>query len=139
MAWKRKILWTLLVALGSASLTLLGVDMEKFTVPPWILSAAWTGLVVVFYYEFKPAVVGWFTRNRTPTSSEVWEQDKGRGDLAALLIKSAPDFSKAEEIFNHCRYDKQPRALPVANKAMVNRLIKRNFTRLQARLSFLSR
>ena len=121
--WKKRILWTGLVALGSASLPMVGVDMEKFTIPAWIVSALWAVWITVAYYEFKPVVLGWFGKLHKPTDSELWEEDKGRGDLAAPLIRSAQGFARAEKIFNHCRYDKQPRAMPMARKAMVNRLI----------------
>ncbi|MDE0077135.1 MAG: hypothetical protein OXM03_04420 [Chloroflexota bacterium] len=128
MEWKRKILWAVLVALVGASLPLLGVDMENFIVPTHVLAAAWGALAVVFYHEFKPDVLGWFGRKNTPAGFEVWEEDRGRGDLAATLIKSASTFGKAEEIFDHCRHDKQPRKLETAIDAMASRLIKEGRT-----------
>ena len=128
MGQKRKILWAVFVALGSVSLARLGVDMEKFTVPAWIVSAAWAIFLTVVYYEFKPVVLGWFGRKRTPKDYEVWEEDRGRGDLAASLITTAQGFVDAEEIFNHCRHDKQPRKLAMAKDAMANRLIKEGRT-----------
>ena len=59
---------------------------------------------------------------RALTDHAVWKQDRGRGDLAAKFIATAPNFGKAVEIYNDCRYDAQPRELVAAIDAMADRL-----------------
>ena len=51
-----------------------------------------------------------------------FRRDQGRGDLAACLIETAPDFQKAEAIFNDWRHDREPRAMELAVGAMVARI-----------------
>ena len=51
-----------------------------------------------------------------------FRRDQGRGDLAARLIEIAPDFQRAERIFEDWRHDREPRAMGKAVDAMVARL-----------------
>ena len=51
-----------------------------------------------------------------------FRQDPGRGDLAATLIETAPNFQQAERIFNTCRRSANPRAIALLNAAMIKRL-----------------
>lgn len=57
-----------------------------------------------------------------------FRRDQGRGDLATRLIETAPDFQRAEKIFNDCRHDQNPRRLDLLDKAMVERLHKEGMT-----------
>ena len=57
-----------------------------------------------------------------------FRRDQGRGDLAARLIETAPDFQRAESIFKDWHYDREPRAMGVAVDAMVARLHKEGET-----------
>ena len=125
--WRARILWAGLVPLGSVSLPILGVDVEKFALPAWMVSALWAAWITAVFYEFKPVFLGWFGKN-SKTTLELWDDDKGRGDLAAELIEEAQNFSSAEKIFNHCRYDKQPRKLAMTIDAMADRLIREGRT-----------
>ena len=51
-----------------------------------------------------------------------FQRDQGRGDIAARLIQIAPDFQRAEAIFESWHYDRQPRAMEMAVDAMVARI-----------------
>lgn len=50
-----------------------------------------------------------------------YRRDEGRGDLAARLVETAPDFRQAVSIFNDCRHSVSPRRLDLLWDAMGER------------------
>lgn len=45
---------------ANATLNVLGLTMEKFAPPVWLISAAWGGIAVAFVYSYKDDFLRWW-------------------------------------------------------------------------------
>lgn len=100
--------WVLVVALFSAALGVCGLFHEFARSSDLLLPR-------IFPVKTRARV---FHRDLSE-----FRRDHGRGDLAARLIVTAPDFDAASGIFDDWRYDRHPRAKKAVVDAMVNRLL----------------